>query len=61
VKVAGDKVEGIDFPESEDAINDYPIVVLKDAPNAAAAQAWVDFVLSAQGSDVMTAAGFDKP
>jgi ABC-type molybdate transport system substrate-binding protein len=35
--------------------------VLKDAPNAAAAQAFEAFVLSAHGHDVLSAAGFQNP
>jgi molybdate transport system substrate-binding protein len=50
-------VDGIEFPESAGAINDYPIVVLKSAPNQAAAQAFVAYVQS-QGRAVLTAAGF---
>ncbi|MFF4276590.1 molybdate ABC transporter substrate-binding protein [Streptomyces sp. NPDC001536] len=61
VKAAGDKVEGVDFPESADAINDYPIALLKDAPNAAAAKAFIELVQSAEGQKVLTAAGFLKP
>ncbi|MEU5892684.1 molybdate ABC transporter substrate-binding protein [Streptomyces sp. NPDC047461] len=61
VRAAGDKVEGVDFPESADAINDYPIALLKDAPNAAAAKAFIELVQSAEGQKVLTAAGFLKP
>jgi molybdate transport system substrate-binding protein len=61
VKAAGDKVEGVDFPESADAINDYPIALLKDAPNAAAAKAFIELVQSAEGQKVLTGAGFLKP
>jgi molybdate transport system substrate-binding protein len=61
VRAAGDKVEGIDFPEASQAINDYPIAVLKDSKNAATAQAFVDLVRSAEGASVLTAAGFDVP
>ncbi|MEV0113598.1 molybdate ABC transporter substrate-binding protein [Streptomyces sp. NPDC050844] len=61
VKAAGGKVEGVDFPESADAINDYPIALLKDAPNADAAQAFIKLVRSAEGQKVLTAAGFLKP
>ncbi|WP_394438526.1 molybdate ABC transporter substrate-binding protein [Streptomyces sp. SGAir0957] len=61
VKAAGDKVEGVDFPESADAINDYPIAQLKDAPNAAAAKAFIALVRSDDGQKVLTAAGFRKP
>ena len=61
VLAAGDGVEGIDFAESAEAINDYPIVVLEDAPNAAVAGAFVDFVLSPEGQRVLADAGFDGP
>ena len=61
VKAAGDKVEGIEFTESAQAVNDYPIASLAKAPNAATAKAFVDFVLSDKGRTVLSAAGFDSP
>jgi len=61
VIAAGDKVQGIDFPEAADAVNDYPIAVLKDAGNPATAQAFVDLVLSAGGQKVLSEAGFQRP
>ncbi|WAZ26265.1 molybdate ABC transporter substrate-binding protein [Streptomyces cinnabarinus] len=61
VKAAGDKVEGVDFPESADAINDYPIALLKDAQNTDAAKAFITLVQSAEGQRVLTEAGFLKP
>ncbi|MCD9874708.1 molybdate ABC transporter substrate-binding protein [Streptomyces guryensis] len=61
VKAAGSKVQGVEFPESADAINDYPITLLKDAPNADAAKAFIALVQSAEGQQVLTAAGFLKP
>ncbi|MFH8735507.1 MULTISPECIES: molybdate ABC transporter substrate-binding protein [unclassified Streptomyces] len=61
VKAAGDKVEGVEFPESADAINDYPIALLKDAPNAEAAKEFIALVQSPEGQKVLTAAGFLKP
>ncbi|WP_245671610.1 molybdate ABC transporter substrate-binding protein [Nocardia amamiensis] len=61
VKAAGDKVEGIDFPESGKAVNDYSVAPLAHAPNTAAAAAFVDFVTSDRAKAVFTAAGFDTP
>ncbi len=58
---AKDKVEGIEFPEADKAINDYPIATLTKAPNPDGAKAFVDYVLSDQGKAVLTAAGFDAP
>lgn len=55
---AGSDVEGISFPEAEEAVNEYPICVLADAPNPDAAQAFVDLVLSDEGQAALEAAGF---
>lgn len=61
VHAAGDKVEGVEFPESADAINDYPITLLKDAPNAEAARAFIALVRSADGQKALAEAGFLQP
>ena len=61
VRAAGDKVQGIPFPEAEKAVNTYPICVLKAAPNAAAARAFVALVRSADGQAALKAAGFRAP
>lgn len=61
VHAAGDKVEGVDFPESANAINDYPIVQLKDTQNTEAAKAFIALVQSSAGQQVLTGAGFLKP
>jgi molybdate transport system substrate-binding protein len=61
VKAAGGKVQGVDFPESASAINAYPITLVKNAPNAVAAKAFIALVQSAEGRQVLTGAGFLKP
>ncbi|WBB57526.1 molybdate ABC transporter substrate-binding protein [Verrucosispora sp. WMMD573] len=61
VRAADEDVDGIEFPESARAINDYPIVVLGNAPNRPAARAFVDHVLSGPGQAVLAAAGFQAP
>ncbi|MFD5473091.1 molybdate ABC transporter substrate-binding protein [Streptomyces sp. NPDC127105] len=61
VKAAADRVQGVEFPESAEAVNDYPIALLKSAPNAAAAKAFIELVTSADGQKVLTGAGFLKP
>lgn len=61
VLAAGDEVEGIEFPEAEQAVNDYPVAILAEAPNAAGATAFVEFVRSEQGRAVLAEAGFDEP
>lgn len=60
-RTAAADVDAVEFPESAKAINDYPIAVLKDANNPAGAQAFVDYVLSADGAKVLTQAGFQAP
>lgn len=61
VKAAGDKVEGVEFPESAGAVNDYPIALLKNARNAEVAKAFIALVRSAEGQKVLGGAGFLKP
>ena len=61
VLVAGDEVEGIDFPEAGEAVNDYSIAVLTEASNAAGGAAFLDFVLSETGRGVLGESGFELP
>jgi molybdate transport system substrate-binding protein len=60
-KASAADVDGVEFPESAGAINEYPVVVLKDAPNRTAAQAFLAYVQSDKGIMVLTDAGFQKP
>jgi molybdate transport system substrate-binding protein len=60
-KAAAADVDGIEFPESRGAINDYPIVVLKNAPNKAAARAFLAYIQSGKGIAVLIDAGFQQP
>lgn len=61
VKASGDKVEGIEFPEADQAVNEYPIAVCAGAPNPAGAAAFVQFVLSDAGRAALVDAGFGIP
>jgi molybdate transport system substrate-binding protein len=61
VKAASSDVDGVEFPESSKAINDYPIVVLRNAPNKAAARAFVAYVGSDKAKAVLRAAAFQSP
>lgn len=56
-----DTVDAVEFSESAEAINDYPIVVLRDAPNRPGAEAFVAWVLSPEGAAVLTEYGFQQP
>jgi molybdate transport system substrate-binding protein len=61
VHAAGDEVLAFGFAESFRAINRYPISVLTDSPNPAAAHAFVDLVLSDAGQRILRDAGFLEP
>ncbi|WP_291048902.1 molybdate ABC transporter substrate-binding protein [Herbiconiux sp.] len=61
VIAAGDAVEGIEFPESGEAVNTYPIAPVTASANAEIAQAFIDFVTGSTGQGVLSAAGFGKP
>ncbi len=61
VIAAGDKVDGIQFSEAQQAINTYPIATLKESKNPALAQVFVDYVLSPEGQAVLAKAAFAQP
>jgi len=56
---AGDAVETITFPDAASVLNDYLIATTKDTKNREAAQAFVDYVMSAAGQKVLADAGFE--
>ncbi|MEU0468739.1 molybdate ABC transporter substrate-binding protein [Amycolatopsis sp. NPDC006131] len=58
---AAGKVGRVDFPEAAQAVNSYPIAVVKDAPQAGLAKQWVEFVLGEQGRAELQKAGFGAP
>ncbi len=58
---AGDKVTAVTFPESAEAVNTYPIAVLKQSENQELAGKFVDLVTGEAGQKVLNAAGFAKP
>ncbi|MFB2556983.1 molybdate ABC transporter substrate-binding protein [Herbiconiux liangxiaofengii] len=61
VAAAGDAVTGIEFAESAGAVNTYPIAPVADTANPALAEAFVAYVTSPDGLDVLAAAGFGAP
>jgi molybdate transport system substrate-binding protein len=54
-------VTAVEFGESARAVNDYPIVALRGAPNPDGARAFVAYVRSERGRAVLTGAGFQAP
>jgi molybdate transport system substrate-binding protein len=58
VKAAAGKVDGVQIPDSVNTTAEYPIAELKSEQNAAAARAFVDYVVGAQGQKVLGDYGF---
>ena len=61
VIAAGDAVEGIEFDESREAVNTYPLVALTESASPDVARAFVEYIASAAGQKVLAAAGFGAP
>lgn len=61
VRGAGNAVTGVEFPESSQAVNTYPVAALKDAADTSLAKGFVEFVAGPQGRDVLRDAGFGAP
>ncbi|MBN9619381.1 MAG: molybdate ABC transporter substrate-binding protein [Actinobacteria bacterium] len=61
VRAAGSKVTGIPIAADVNAKTVYPIAALKSSKNAALAAAFVAYVLSSAGKQVLTADGFSAP
>lgn len=55
------EVEGVDFPEADASVTEYPIAPVATAPNARGADAFIGFVRSDRGRAALTGAGFDVP
>jgi molybdate transport system substrate-binding protein len=58
VLAAGDEVEGVEVPDEHNVIAEYPLAALSASGNAALAAAFVDFVLSEDGQDILESYGF---
>ena len=58
VAAAKGSVQGVSFPEADQATTNYPITVLKDAPQAQLARQFVDVVTGDAGRQALEAAGF---
>jgi molybdate transport system substrate-binding protein len=61
VQSAGDAVDGIDIPAEDNVIATYPIAALTDAANRDVAEAFVEFVLSDEGQQILASHGFHAP
>jgi molybdate transport system substrate-binding protein len=61
VKAAGTKVKGVVIPAGDNASTLYPIATISSSTHQAEAAAFVDYVLSPAGQQVLAAAGFQTP
>jgi molybdate transport system substrate-binding protein len=61
VLAAGSKVKGVTIPANDNASTLYPIATISSSTHKSIAQAFVAYVLSPAGQQVLTAAGFEKP
>jgi molybdate transport system substrate-binding protein len=61
VAAGGDKVEGVDIPETQNVLATYPIATVKAGKAQDKAQAFVDLVRSGQGQQVLDQFGFLPP
>ena len=58
VKAAGDKVMGIEIPANQNVVATYPIAAVKASKNLAAAEAFVNEIVSGSGQQALKDAGF---
>jgi molybdate transport system substrate-binding protein len=61
VKSAGSKAAGVAIPAEQNVVATYPVAVVRATRNHAAAQAFVDQLLSGTGQDALKARGFLSP
>jgi molybdate transport system substrate-binding protein len=61
VQAAGPKVKGVKIPADDNASTLYPIATISKSSHLSVAQAFVAYVLSPAGEQVLSAAGFEKP
>jgi molybdate transport system substrate-binding protein len=61
VMAAGTKVKGVTIPANDNASTLYPIATISSSKEKSIAQAFVAYVLSPAGQQVLAAAGFQMP
>jgi len=59
--IAANDVTVIAIPAAYNVLAQYPIAVLKEARNAAGAQAWLAFITGTEGQAILARYGFGKP
>lgn len=61
VIAAGDDADGVAIADEVNVVAQYPIAVTRDAPNPAAARAFVEVVVGPQGQAILASHGFLAP
>jgi molybdate transport system substrate-binding protein len=61
VQAAGSKVHRVTIPASDNASTLYPIATINSSKHKSIAQAFMNYVLSPAGQQVLKAAGFESP
>ncbi len=61
VKANEKDAAGVPIPANQNDVTEYPIVEVKGAPNAAAAKAFISYVVGPNGQQVLTGFGFMPP
>jgi molybdate transport system substrate-binding protein len=57
-KAASANTDGIDIPDAQNVIAEYPMAVLKQSANSTLAYAWLDFILGPEAQAVLSKYGF---
>jgi molybdate transport system substrate-binding protein len=57
----GDAVEIVEVAAASEVVNEYPVAILVDTPNAGGAQVVVDAITGEPGQAILAAAGFLEP
>jgi molybdate transport system substrate-binding protein len=61
VRAGGAKVAGVPIPDADNVVARYPVALLKGAANSPAGQAFVDYLLGAEGQKTLAGFGFTGP
>jgi len=61
IVAVADRADGVPIHAAQNVVAEYPIALTTDAPNPVAAQAFVDYILSAEGQAILAARGFTAP
>src|SRR3954449_1040114 len=61
VAAAGSKGQGVEIPDAQNVVAEYPIAVVKGSAHQDAAEAFVDAVLHGEGQDALGKHGFLSP